>query len=354
MDAAIQATIQQLINGGSGEFVGGLALWMVQASAAHIKRRFQKPVEQKALELALEFALETAFNHLSSNISKLTQYYLDCIADYLKENVVHQELAALLSHRPLNLIALKEQFVIITQGYEPEQIPDLNLEAFVGVFEVAFYLAVRKDKDLQPIIVIDRLDELVLTNWQGVDLNKQAIQLLQDIKTLLEIERTSPLFDRESVAYINQGLNIIGKHLGEWKIIHTYAQRLFFSVVKMENTVRRIKLSAKKQIGELGSEVENEWFENCEPKAERLRFEMEQLTMIPLDKMSFLRSLLEGKNSVVMLVSTFTPEDGNSFNQLEQKVFALKNVLQEVLELADYNITHIADILERGPETGSA
>jgi hypothetical protein len=327
---------------------------MIQASATRIRRRFQQPAEQKALNTAIEFALDAAFNHLSSNVSNLTQYYLDCIADYLRQNVVHQELAVLLSHHPLNLIALKEQFVIISQGYRPEQIPDLNLEAFVGVFEVAFYLAVRKDKNLQPIIVIDRLDELVLTNWQGVNLNKQAIQLLQDIKTLLEIERTSPLFDRESVAYTNQGLNILGKHLGEWKIIHTYAQRLFFSVVKMENTVRRIKLSAEQQVGELGSEVENEWFENCEPKAERLRFEMEQLTMIPLDKMSFLRSLLEGNNSIVMFVSTFKPESRNSISQLEQKVFALKNVLQEVLELADYNITHIAEILERGPETSSA
>ncbi len=153
--------IQTILLGAAGDAGGGLLAGLLGAAGRRVARRFEPPPQQAALQNALETALTAAFKTVPQ-ADPLNDYYLTCLADFLRREVVQEELAVFLDpHEPFNLEKLRAVFTTITQGYAPQQIPGLNFDAFVAALTHGFYAAVKNDPRLQVVIQLERLDALV-------------------------------------------------------------------------------------------------------------------------------------------------------------------------------------------------
>ena len=192
--------VQQLLLGTIGETGGGLLTNLTMAVSARVARRFRPAPQQTALFTALEEALTAALATITE-AGPLTRHYIDCLSDWLSQEIVLEELSLLLDPGDnFDLNKLRNEFMVITQGYEPEQIPDLNFDAFISELTYNFYQSVKRQTALQEIIKIERLDNLVAqldevqTELRGLRMEavttafhaREATDTLRDIRTTIE------------------------------------------------------------------------------------------------------------------------------------------------------------------------
>lgn len=195
----VKQIVQTILLGTAGDAGGGLLAALLLAVSNKVARRFQPPPQQAALQAALETALTAAFKTLPQT-DPLNDYYLNCLADFLRQEVVQEELATLLDPRdPFDVGRLRDAFSAITQGYAPEQIPGLDFDAFLASLTHGFYAAVKNEPVLRAVIQLERLDTLVrqvdsllqLTDAMRGDLQaihieaRRAAEILVEIKELI-------------------------------------------------------------------------------------------------------------------------------------------------------------------------
>lgn len=87
--------IRDILIGAAGDGMGGLIAGTLAAAGKRIARKYGSKPKEKALQQALEVGLQAAFSALPKETSKLTQYYLECLANFLQRTVVHQRLYVL-------------------------------------------------------------------------------------------------------------------------------------------------------------------------------------------------------------------------------------------------------------------
>ena len=157
----------------------------------------------------MEEALTAACQLFPEAQKSVTKYYLEQLSNFLQAQIVLAEIGKLLDPNPATLLEkklLSQEFTRITQGYSPEQIPDLDFDLFVETFVYSFYTAVKSKESLHKIIQIERLDQLVqqfiktfdlletlLTSSEGTSrgiaelilITRQQADILEEIKSLI-------------------------------------------------------------------------------------------------------------------------------------------------------------------------
>ncbi|MCB0031264.1 MAG: SUMF1/EgtB/PvdO family nonheme iron enzyme, partial [Anaerolineales bacterium] len=209
-------TIREIVIGAAGDGTGGLVAGALVGAGRRLARRFEPPPQRAALDAAFVQAVETALGQYD-DLSALTSYYLECLTAYLRRELVREELAQLLEPGDsFDTGALRTEFKEVTQGYTPEQIPDLDFDSFIQTLAGAFYEAVKGQTVLQPIIQIERLDALVrglgrltvAAESMGADVvdirnaSRQTNQLLTEVRDLLAETRNNDSFNQLLSVYI--------------------------------------------------------------------------------------------------------------------------------------------------------
>ncbi len=160
--------IYDIWTGAFGDGIGGLASTMITAATVAIRKRFERDPVEKALYTALEEALlEAAEKALRSDQAGVTDYYIQCVATYLRRPAVQAQLAILLEPHSLALDEAaaivdtqRAHFTQVANGYLPEQIPDLDFEHYLTTLFGAFYRAAERQPTLQPIIELRLLSRM--------------------------------------------------------------------------------------------------------------------------------------------------------------------------------------------------
>lgn len=208
--------INQILMGAAGDGAGGLLTTMILAVGARIARRFQTESVIQPLRQALEASLIAAFDSLPDKTDSLNNYYMQCMADFLRQRVVVQELSVLLSpDENFDMDMLRKQFIVVSQGYSPDKIPGLDFEGFIKTFSRSFYEAVKRSPELQGIIVIERLDQLVLLIENSTELSERSViaaELAADSSTKILTLLSNHLSRREpalSVGFLDDNDSVV-------------------------------------------------------------------------------------------------------------------------------------------------
>lgn len=255
--------ITNLVIGAAGDFTGGLLSSLLLISK--IAHRFQPDKQKQALREALEEALTEACKLFPEAQKSVTKYYLDQLSKFLKAQIVVAEIGKLLDPNPATLLEkelLSQEFTRITQGYRPDQMPDLDFDLFIETLVYTFYMAVKGKEPLQEMIKIERLDQLVqqvvktftlletlLASSDGssrgiaelILVTQRQAQTFEEIKLLLEAQRDGLiLFPQFKTSIENFLISYLGtykeqvpfggrdeqlSHLEEWRSLST-RQRL--------------------------------------------------------------------------------------------------------------------------------
>lgn len=207
--------VQEILIGAAGDGTGGLLAGMITSVSTRIAKRFQPEPQKKALQQALEVSLLTAFETLQDETKPFSRYYLNCTADFLRQRVVQEELSVLLEPSgAFDLNLLRHQFTLATQGYTPEEIPDIDFDVFMQTLMEAFYEAVKRLPDLQQVIQIERLDTLVQLSTENLRVNRATANNTERLVKLVE------LILKEVLRLQTQPNNDFNKYelveLGEW------------------------------------------------------------------------------------------------------------------------------------------
>ena len=177
------------------------------------KNRLWPDERQKALRACVDGALLAAEATLPEITSGPTSYYIDQLNKAIKQPAFCKGLLALidlpaLDEATVNDLAntLRQAFTEITQGYAPEQIPDLPFDDFVLALLTGFYTTASKQPLFQPEIQINlqkgtyRLLEQLLENNVQVTRSMEALQaqLAANVRQPIIIEQmAAPTVDLE-------------------------------------------------------------------------------------------------------------------------------------------------------------
>lgn len=144
----------------SGEMVAGL----LQAAGIKSVNRFRPSERQKALRACVDGALLAAEATLPTDTSSLSHYYIEQLKQAITQPAFCEQLLALIDLPRLDeaIVAaltntLRQQFIAITQGYDPEQIDDFPFDAFVLALLTGFYSTAKQQPIYQQEIQINLL-----------------------------------------------------------------------------------------------------------------------------------------------------------------------------------------------------
>lgn len=187
--------------GALGDGLGGLAVGMIASATSALRRRLEPDDIQKELEGALQEALLVAADEvLRDQPITVTKYYIECLVSYLQRDEVQRRLVVLLEPRPFRLEEtaaliddLHDQFYRIAQ-YPPEEIPDLDFDAYLNALFGAFYKAAESKPTLREIIELRVLNQMCST-MNSVLIASNRIQ--EDVHlTAIHTERLAEKLDR--------------------------------------------------------------------------------------------------------------------------------------------------------------
>lgn len=137
--------------------------------------------------------------------------------------------------------------------------------------------------------------------------------------------------------------------LQEWKLIHTYVQKLLFSTEVIEQQILRIDFRNIRGCEKDFNNLENNWSKYCEPKSKKLRKAIEELRILSNQSaVCELKFTIDGDNKqyIGYLIRDVDTNEVKTVREMHDSFFAFTEILKDKLNLADVYILQIATALD--------
>lgn len=340
-----ESVINEILVGAAGDGSGGLLSTMVLWAGGRMVERFRPTEKQQALRVALETGLLGAFEAVEDDASNLSKYYLECMADFLRQEIVQRELGVLLTpYETFDYEVLSTEFERVTQGYPPEKIPDIDLSAFINALERDFYEAVLDDTELRDVIKVVRLDALAEFASQNLLANENTAQNTEQIYELFRrfIESISksnhanepiPRFVLETL----EEFKLYHHLLHEWKELHNHLNSVLMIIPQFSLEVERMSKAQPSRVEIIGL---NRSWKPIWTKIQRMLEWAENIQHIGVKYEEFANGDLKGEKWAVTLsvraqrISEMLKRQPLD-SQLEDTVDSLRHEVNEFMYLAD-------------------
>lgn len=175
-----------ILLGAAGDYIGSMAAAatgrLIGALSSRARKRFDPAQELTPLNRAMAKALAVTVTGLTGD-ADLYRHYLTLLNDWMKRDVVVEELSLVIDPRPdvsLDLGLLRDEFTAL--DYDPDLLGSgVTFERIVRDFVRAFYNAAAQDKELQGQIEIGLLRRIVERLEEQVGLQRRTIAVLEAV-----------------------------------------------------------------------------------------------------------------------------------------------------------------------------
>ena len=179
----------------------------------------------------------------------------------------------------------------------------------------------------------------ILGSYQSIPKEKLLLNEL--------IEEQEPVISlAPSLRLENMTLAAIATELDEWKIVHMDVQKLLIESIRWEKKFLRFILNPTNSGVTL---LSDDWHENCEPQARRVRISLENLQTVNNRLVDELQIVLKTRDKCVPYhIDHLYIEQPESQASLERAFLDYKLLLIESLDAADIAIRNIAHRIKFG------